>query len=95
MSPSVMHERAVGAQVEDRRHRAADFDVARQHRRPDRRLDGRVGELLLARSRARARACATLAIASVTFARLITSWPCAAACRFIAWSSALLRVVER
>ena len=40
------HQRRLGAQVEDRRHRAADLDVARQHRAADRRPDGRVGQLL-------------------------------------------------
>ena len=41
------HQRRVGAEVEDRRHRAADLDVARQHGAADRRADGGVGELLV------------------------------------------------
>ena len=40
------HQGGVGAEVEDRRHRAADFEVAGEHRAADRRLDGRVGQLL-------------------------------------------------
>ena len=39
------HERRVGAEVEDRRHRAADLDVAREHGAADRRADRGVGEI--------------------------------------------------
>ena len=41
------HQGGVGAEVEDRRHRAADLEVAGEHGAADRRLDGRVGQLLV------------------------------------------------
>ena len=47
------HQRGVGAQIEDRRHRAADLDVARQDRAANRRPDRRVGELFRRRARPR------------------------------------------
>ena len=40
------HERRVGAEVENRRHRAADLDVAAEDRGADRRADRGVGEVL-------------------------------------------------
>ena len=46
-------QRGVGAEVEDRRHRAADLDVARQHGGADRRLDRGVGQLLFGSARRR------------------------------------------
>ena len=49
------HERAVGAEVQDGRHGAANLDVTRQHCRPNRRLDGRVGELFFRAFERRAR----------------------------------------
>ena len=41
------HQRGVGAEVEDRRHRAADLDVAREHGAANRRPDRGVGQLLV------------------------------------------------